>query len=563
MNVLSHGVPFDNGYGPLELYGGPHDIRSLGGHDAEGYQQDYRYDALGECCADIIGRVAKDWPPDLLICWYPEKIPPPRHIEDAPVRTIGIASDWNLFYPALEKNLARFDVVLCDKPGVEVLANDLVSPQYLFPLYAQDSRVHVPNPVEKDFDVVYIGAQNPALRPERSRYLERLAKLSDEFRIFIGTGVEGDAYARMLSRARIIFNHSVRGELNLRVFEALACGSLLFVEEVNAEAPGWLRDGVDVVLYNEDNFEERLRHYLLRPAEAEAITARGHSRASEFAGENRLTVLIDWAAEQSGGGRRFRDLPPAERAFQDILLYGYSWLEPYRSVEKALMTRFVSTYPEEPRAWTAVARYLINPYLAAEKASIRQPCLNALDRAHSLAPASAPYAINAAWGHAWFDEEAAAIKALEAALDADSLEGADLLVGEYLDPFWNRWLGAVARKRASLGMLRAEAHVRLAHLLAHKGRRREAESHLDEAAAFDGENRNGVVLLGELLWQSGRRSEAADLLLGQLPHMPFAFDSRSRLTGMLRELGRSQEADALEDESRRIAKACSRAPGAV
>src|SRR5205807_214149 len=40
--------------------------------------------------------------------------------------------------------------------------------------------------------------------------------------------VFGDEYRKLLSRARIVFNRSIRGECNKRVFEAAATGALLF-----------------------------------------------------------------------------------------------------------------------------------------------------------------------------------------------------------------------------------------------------------------------------------------------------------------------------------------------
>ena len=60
-----------------------------------------------------------------------------------------------------------------------------------------------------------------------------LAKLSDRYKILIGTNFDREDYAKQLSRARIVFNHCVRGELNLRVWETLAIGPLLFLDEAN------------------------------------------------------------------------------------------------------------------------------------------------------------------------------------------------------------------------------------------------------------------------------------------------------------------------------------------
>ena len=292
MRVLSHGVPFCCDDTPLSAYAGSHEIRYLGNCE----QAYYRYDPLQETAPEIIERIARDWPPDLLLCWIPEVHPPPLGIEEVPIPTVALVSDWNVYHRVLRVNLARYDLVLCDKPGVEVLRSDLVHPEYLFPLYSQISIAHKPWPVEKDIDILFVGNLNHAAHATRAHYLERLAKLSDRYRVVITGGVVGDAYGQLLARARIVFNHSIRGELNLRVFETLACGSLAFIEEDNTEVRDWFEPGREVVLYNARNFEGQLSHYLEHPSAAAETAANGHARASEFAGENRFDRIIEWAS---------------------------------------------------------------------------------------------------------------------------------------------------------------------------------------------------------------------------------------------------------------------------
>ena len=57
-----------------------------------------------------------------------------------------------------------------------------------------------------------------------------MARLSGHRRVVIKQGVFGDKYRKLLSRARIVFNRSIRGECNKRVFEGAAGGALLFQE---------------------------------------------------------------------------------------------------------------------------------------------------------------------------------------------------------------------------------------------------------------------------------------------------------------------------------------------
>ncbi len=553
MRVLSHGVPFFCDETPLRLYDGPHDIRYLGNYAGA----DYQYNPLEETATEVIDRIASEWPPDLLLLWMTEVHPPPRGIEDVPVPTVALASDWNVFYPILAVNLARYDVVLCDKAGVGVFRSELVSPHHLFPLYSQISTIHRPWPVEKDIDVLFIGNLSHVTHAVRAKFLERLAKLSDRYRVVICGGVFGEDYGRLLCRAKIVFNHSVRGELNLRVLETMACGSLAFLEEGNLEIADWFEDGRELVLYNDSNFEDRIAHFLEHPDEAEAIAARGHQRAPEFAGENRLTDIVDWASTRPSSGRRFRELPEAEQRYQDFLMYGLSRWQVYQPIEAELIGQLMSLAPDDPRVWTAVAQHVANhPEDAGGNEQVRERAAKAIGRAYQLNPSSAPRALNVATmfgAHGNTDGEA---HFLQQALDADSLDGAEHLLGLQATAFGTRWHLALAYRTHSIEMLHAEARIRLATILAGAGHPALAEDHLHNAEQLDPENTGGFRLLAEILWTTERRDEAIETLQRGLPKMQFDSEVRERLYDMLLETGRDREAGDLAEETLRIARAC-------
>lgn len=448
-------------------------------------------------------------------------------------------------------------MVLCDRPGVEVLRSEWVQPQYLFPIYAQSTAVHKRVEVAKDIDVVYVGGVGHTTRSRRSRFLERLAKLNGRYCVIIAHGAFGDDYTRLLNRGRIVFNHSMRGELNLRVFETLACGSVLFLEEGNRGAEGWFEDGPEVVFYNENNFEERLAHYLEHPDEAEGVARRGCTRAREFAGENRLTALIDWAAEQPRGARRFIELPSEEQDYQTVLMYANSWVEAARRLEERLVPPLLERFPEEARAWTAAGWFLINPYRDQEgREPDKDRLTKSFDRAWKLAPSSAPYALNAAWAYRECGVVDGETARLEDVLAADSLEGAESVVGEYRCPFQVRWLRAVAERRATLDMIQSEAHVRLATIHAAHGQLERAEGHLATATARDPENLNGIPLWAETRWTRGRCDEAVEILRANLSQFPFDGTFRGRLVEMLRACASPEEAAALEREGEVMSSAC-------
>lgn len=557
MNVLNHGTPFFCDYSPVERYEGPHDIRTVGNFPGARY----RYDPLSETAVQVIERIRGAWMPELLLCWMPEIHPPPAGIEESPIPTVALVSDWNVFSSILEVNLARFDAVLCDTPGTLALRSELVSPIHLFPLYSQIAPIHRPYGLRKDIDVVFAGNLNHASHPQRARYLERLAKLSDRYRIVITTEVQGEAYGRLLSRAHIVFNHSIRGEVNLRVFETMACGSVAFLEESNLEVRDWFDVERELVLYNEENFESRIARVLEDPDAAAAIAARGREKVQAYAGERRFTELVDRAAMLPSGGRPFRSLPTEERRFQDFLMYGFSQWSVYRRMETDMLPQLVKTMPGDPRVWTALGQHLASPFaIAASDEHRHRRYLKAFVHAQRLAPESAPYAFNAATAFRSLGMESQEADYLNLTALASDMEGAQTVVGSLASAFYIRWHRAVAERTATIAMVHAEARIRLAAILARRGEAPLAEEHLREARELDPANTGGQLLLAEIQWAGGRFAEAVDTLRASLPDMPMDPAPRDRLCEMLSELGRKHEARALAEETLRILRACPERP---
>lgn len=552
MNVLSHGTPFFCDYDCLDRYAGPHEVRTAGNFE----RAQYRYDPCTENAPALLTRIARDWRPDLLLCWMPEIHPPPQRIEEAQVPTVALVSDWNVFYPLLETNLARYDAVLCDKAGTRALKSGLVKPCHLFPLYSQITKFHKPYPGPKDIDVAFVGNLNHTAHSVRARYLERLGRLSGRYRIVIATQIYSEDYGRLLSRARIVFNHSIRGELNLRVFETMACGSLALLEEENLEVRDWFEPGRELVLYNHANFEECIAHYLAHPDEARAIAERGMAKVKRFAGENRLTELIDRAAALPSSGRPFRGLPPEERLYQDFIMYAFSQWDVYHAIECEMLPRLMQVLPNDPRAWTALGQHLANAYSdAGDEEQRRIRYMKAFAQAQRLAPDSAPYALNLATAARACQLVSQEADSLNMALLAQSLEGAPCLAGSTGHPFLIRWQRAVAEKTATLAMLHAEAHIRMAHLLAGRGEPSHAEEHLAQAEALDQGNTGGLSLLAELQWASGRKEEAIASLYDCMARQPMNPAPRERLCEMLAETGRKEEERLLTEDSMLIARA--------
>ncbi|MCZ2344469.1 MAG: glycosyltransferase [Bacteroidales bacterium] len=105
------------------------------------------------------------------------------------------------------------------RPGVESLQKRGIMAEWL-PLACEPS-IHRAYPVPKRYDVGFVGHLFPGPRAELLTILQQ--RFPDHF---VGQRYFDDM-ARTYSACRVVFNRSIADDLNMRVFEALACGSLL------------------------------------------------------------------------------------------------------------------------------------------------------------------------------------------------------------------------------------------------------------------------------------------------------------------------------------------------
>ena len=106
--------------------------------------------------------------------------------------------------------------------------------------------------------------------------------------------------ARTYSAARIAFNRSIRNDVNMRVFEAVACGSLLMTNDLSDNGLAELfRDGVHLATYREpEDLIDKLAYYLEREPIRERIAAAGRAEAiAKHTYAHRMKTILGRAAE--------------------------------------------------------------------------------------------------------------------------------------------------------------------------------------------------------------------------------------------------------------------------
>jgi GT2 family glycosyltransferase/Tfp pilus assembly protein PilF len=234
----------------------------------------------------IASRLPAGWQPEFVALYLPYKRIPPA-LWRAPVPLIGLAADWNMLWHWYRHCLRRCDVILTDTLGVEALTKEGITNAqvaYLYGLDREETAWPLPGGL-RDIDVLFAGNFHPAVQRERLSWLGRLAKLSDRHRIVLRTGVFGDDYRQLLTRTRIVFNRSIRGEVNRRAFEAIAAGALLFQEAENLESPTFFQDRQECVYYTDENLETLLEYYLTHEDERAAIAVRARSKLATLSFE--------------------------------------------------------------------------------------------------------------------------------------------------------------------------------------------------------------------------------------------------------------------------------------
>lgn len=263
--------------------------------------------------ADILPLIPEAEKPDILIVSTPEYLPIPVDIASFPGIRILLITDWNVCLRFLPDLCPLFDFCFTDWPGFRLLAGAGVANVRHQPLFGHDPAVFADQGLDRNLDVSFCGNLNAGLHRERNRLLARLAGWGSAAgrRLSLGQAF-GKDYVDVLNRSRLVFNYSIRGEANMRLFEAMACGAVPLVEASNQEAGLLFREGVHYFRYEPDRLESTLEALLADPAriDAASVAARaavaGHTKAAQ------IRSLLDQAVAEHRMGAARPDSVPSD-----------------------------------------------------------------------------------------------------------------------------------------------------------------------------------------------------------------------------------------------------------
>lgn len=262
--------------------------------------------------ADILPLIPAAERPDILVCASPEYLPIPWDVRAFPGPKVLLITDWNVCLRFLPDLCPLFDFCFTDWPGYRLLRKAGVANVFHQPLFGHDpERFRVlgggPGAVSgghgRTLDVSFCGNLNAGLHGERNRLLARVARWAHR----TGRPVHlrqafDDAYIDVLNRSRLVFNYSIRGEANMRLFEAMACGAVPLVEETNQEVAILFQENRHYFRYPMGGLEAKLDELLARPERIAEAAAEAQREVGRFTKAKQLEALLDAVGREGTSG---------------------------------------------------------------------------------------------------------------------------------------------------------------------------------------------------------------------------------------------------------------------
>ncbi|QDU10762.1 glycosyltransferase [Gimesia aquarii] len=209
----------------------------------------------------------------------------------------------------LEKT-ARYDFVFAaQNDGAERLQHEGIVSALWLPL-ACDPEIHRPYSEPKQYDFSFVGN---LVGQERCALLESLNEKYPD--CFIGQ-TYFEEMARTYAASHVIFNRSVKNDVNMRVFEALGCGGLLLTNDLSENGQAELfTDGKHLVTYQcLEELCDKMDYYLKRETERNKIARQGHKLAvSQHTYQHRMQSLL--ASIETHPAKTSVSMPPTNSVF--------------------------------------------------------------------------------------------------------------------------------------------------------------------------------------------------------------------------------------------------------
>ncbi|MBT6050730.1 MAG: glycosyltransferase [Candidatus Scalindua sp.] len=235
----------------------------------------------------VLGQLPVGWKPDAFLYVDTGIFYPLKNMRSLNCLKACYLIDSHIAFDTHLEFAKDFDIVFAaHKPAIDMFKDKGIKNVFWIPP-ACDPALHEKKAEKKLYDVGFVGSPNT----ERVRMLKELGQRFNTYheRCFL------ERMAEVYSQSKIVFNKSIEGGLNMRVFEALASGSMLLTNETNGSGlEDIFQDRKHLVIYrNENELFELADYYLKNDDEREEIAFEGMSKVlSEHAYSNRVKDVL-------------------------------------------------------------------------------------------------------------------------------------------------------------------------------------------------------------------------------------------------------------------------------
>ena len=162
---------------------------------------------------------------------------------------------------------------------------------------ACDQDIHKELKLDRIYDIGFVGHLGAA-KSKRSILLEKLSrkyKMND-----FKSSVPFSKISEVYSQSKIAVNIAAKGDLNMRVFEVMAAGTLLLTEKISNGQDELFEDKKNLIYYDENTLMELIDYYLKNVKERERIAKVGQELVlSEYTYEIRANKILSIIEEGS------------------------------------------------------------------------------------------------------------------------------------------------------------------------------------------------------------------------------------------------------------------------
>ncbi len=267
-------------------------------------------------------------PSDILVVGDKSLPPPVLGIERFPCLTVLYVVDSHIhsWYPYYAQ---AFDLCLVSlKDHLNSFSDQRLLPEQVrwMPPCCLTEPVSPDSPLaaKKEWDLLFVGTVNERINPERVKFMRDLQTLLPSFHYTSGN------FNALYPKAKLVLNHSIAGDLNFRVFEALGSGACLLTPRIGHGLEALFNNGADLFLYNQDDLaglaasaqtllqDEDLRLRVARSG-FRKVTANhlGTHRAAEL-----LDIIVKWRADGTDQRlikRRLREAPDIHKQYLRLI----------------------------------------------------------------------------------------------------------------------------------------------------------------------------------------------------------------------------------------------------